>query len=88
MSNLDAESLVSVYITSNSAIIPLVKSMLDEAGIQYFAKGENMQNIEPINVFPVDFQVMPENAEAARELLKDINPNGSDEPDTEEESEG
>ncbi len=86
MSKEDSEMLVSVYVTSNSAIIPLVKSILDEAGIQYLAHGENMQNMEPINVFPVDFQVMPDNEEYARELLKDINPNGSDDTAETEDS--
>jgi hypothetical protein len=76
----DAENLVSVYKTDNPAIIALVKSMLDEAAIEYMAKGDDIAGVYPINVFPVDFQVMPANAEMARELLKDINPNGSDDP--------
>lgn len=90
MSNLDAENLVSVYKSDNPAIVALVKSILDEANIQYMAKDDDVANIIPTNVFPVDFQVLPENVEYARELLKDINPNGSDDPvdpnDTGEES--
>lgn len=84
MSKEDSENLVSVYKTDNPAIIALVKSMLDEGNIQYMAKGDDMAGVYPINAFPVDFQVMPADAEFARTLLKDINPNGSDEPDTEE----
>lgn len=76
----DAENLVSVYKSDNPAIIALVKSMLDEAGIEYMAKDDDVASVVPINAFPVDFQVMPENEEMARELLKDINPNGSDDP--------
>ena len=68
----DNVSLVTVYTSANNAIIALVKSMLDEAGIEYLAKGDNFQGIDPINAFPVDFQVMPENEEFARELLKDV----------------
>lgn len=68
----DNVNLVTVYTSANNAIIALVKSMLDEAGIEYLAKGDNFQGIDPINAFPVDFQVMPENVEFARELLKDV----------------
>ncbi len=68
----DKVNLVTVYTSTNNAIIALVKSMLDEAGIEYLAKGDNFQGIDPINAFPVDFQVMPENEEFARELLKDV----------------
>ena len=88
MANPDNENLVSVYKTDNPAIIALVKSMLDEAQIEYMAKDDDVAGVYPINAFPVDFMVMPENAEFARDMLKDINPNGSDEPDSEEETEG
>jgi hypothetical protein len=88
MSKEDSENLVSIYKTDNPAIIALVKSMLDEAQIEYMAKDDDVAGVYPINAFPVDFMVMPDNAEFARELLKDINPNGSDEPDSEESDEG
>lgn len=72
MSKEDSESLVSVYKTDNPALIALVKSMLDEAGIQYMAKDDDVASIVPINAFPVDFMVMPEDADYAKELLKDV----------------
>jgi hypothetical protein len=72
MNDPDNENLVSVYTSSNHAIIAVVKSILDEAGIQYNAKGDNLQSTYAINAFPVEFQVMPENAELAKELLKDV----------------
>jgi hypothetical protein len=72
MSKEDSENLVSVYKTDNPALIALVKSMLDEAGIQYMAKDDDVASIVPINAFPVDFMVMPEDADYARELLKDV----------------
>lgn len=68
----DNENLVTVYTTSNHAIIAVIKSILDEAGIQYYAKGDNTQAVYAINAFPVEFQVMPENEAYARELLKDV----------------
>jgi hypothetical protein len=72
MDNEDSESLVTVYTTGNNAIIALIKSMLDEAEIEYYAKGDNLQNVYSIDAFPVEFQVMPVNEEFARELLKDV----------------
>jgi len=72
---LNEEYLVSVFKTDNMAIIAVVKSILDEAGIKYMAKNENMQSVVPINVFPVDFQVMPNDVDYAKELLSEIDEN-------------
>ena len=88
----DNENLVTVYTTSNHAIIAVIKSILDEAGIQYLAKGDNTQAVYAMNAFPVDFQVMPENETFARELLKDVEagdfPKDSDVDDSAEEVKG
>lgn len=70
--NMNDEFMVSVFKTDNMAIIAVIKSILDEAGIKYMAKGENMQGIVPINAFPVDFQVMPGDVEYAKELLAEV----------------
>ena len=72
MNNEDSEVLITVYTSGNNAICALVKSMLDEAGINYLAKGDNLQSTYPINAFPVEFQVLESDAEFARELLKDV----------------
>lgn len=69
---LNEEFLVSVFKTDNMAIVAVVKSILDEAGIKYLAKGDNMQGVVPINAFPVDFQVMPDDEAYARELLAEV----------------
>ena len=69
---MDSEYLVSVFKTGNMAIIAVVKSILDEAGIKYMAKGENIQEVMPINAFPVEFMVMPEDEAYAKELLSEI----------------
>ena len=76
MNKEDSESLVTVYTTGNHAIIALIKSMLDEAEIDYYVKGDNIQNVYAIDAFPVEFQVMPENEAFARELLKDVEATG------------
>lgn len=72
MSNDQNENLVTVYTSSNNALIALVKSMLDDAGIQYLAKGDNLQDTFSLDAFPVEFQVMPADVDAAKELLKDV----------------
>ncbi|MEO8514635.1 MAG: DUF2007 domain-containing protein [Ignavibacteria bacterium] len=72
MNNEDSETLVTVYSISNHAIIALIKSMLDDAEIQYLAKGDNFQNVYSYFAFPVEFQVMAEDEAYAKELLKDI----------------
>ena len=77
----DNESLVSVFETGNEAIVAVVKSILDEAQIRYLAQGEGVQDLFGVGVLgtgfnpvtgPVVFQVMPEDAEYAKELLKDV----------------
>lgn len=73
--NMNDEFMVSVFKTDNMAIISVVKSILDEAGIKYMAKGDNMQSVIPINAFPVDFQVMPDDVEYAKELLAEVDEN-------------
>lgn len=70
--NSDLEYLVSVYKTSNTALVAIIKSILDEAGINYLAQGDKLQSVYPINAFPVDFKVMPDDEEYARELLSEI----------------
>jgi hypothetical protein len=59
----------------------VIKSILDEAGIRFFAKGENIQNLFGFGVLgtgfnivtgPIEIQVLEENADYARELLADV----------------
>ncbi len=90
---LDHESLVTVYKTGNEAIISLIKSILDEAEIKYMIAGEGVQGLVGVGVFgtgynpitgPAVIKVMPEDAEYAKELLKDI----EEKPDDSEEETG
>ena len=77
----DHERLVTVYETGSEGLIAVIKSILDEAGIRYLAKGEGVQDLFGVGVLgtgfnpitgPVEFRVMPEDEEYARELLKDV----------------
>ncbi|MBV6479952.1 MAG: hypothetical protein HGGPFJEG_02758 [Ignavibacteria bacterium] len=77
----DHEKLVTVFETGNEAVVAVVKSILDEAKIRYLAQGEGVQDLFGVGVIgtgfnpitgPVEFKVMPEDEEYARELLKDI----------------
>ena len=87
MSDVDHERLVTVFKTGHEGIVVLVKSILDEAEIQYLAKGEGVQDLFGVGVLgtgfnpitgPVEFRVMPEDVEYAKELLKDVKESDSD----------
>lgn len=78
---LNEEKLVTVFATGNHGIIALAKSILDDAGIQYYAKNERSEDLIGIGVVgtgynpligPVELQVLQENADEAKELLKDL----------------
>lgn len=80
----DHERLVTVFETGHEGIIAVVKSLLDEAQIRYLAKGEGVQDLFGVGVLgtgfnpitgPVQFRVMPDDAEYARELLRDVKDN-------------
>ncbi len=79
--NLDHEKFVTVFKTGHHGTIALIKSLLDSADIKYFVKNENAQDLFGGGVFgvgfnpvigPVQVQVLEEDAEDARELLKNI----------------
>lgn len=72
--------LVTVFATGNPALLAIAKSLLQEAGIRYFAKGEGLQHLfgaGSIGGFnpalgPVEIQVDIEDEHEARELLQDL----------------
>lgn len=66
----NTEELVTVFSTDHPGIIAIVKSILDEASIQYLVKGDGLQILFALGT--VVFQVMPDNVDMARELLKDV----------------
>jgi len=88
--DIDHEKLVTVFLAKYAGVAALVKSILEEAHIQYYTKGVEELDIEVyvgiasggMNPFmaTVEFQVMPEDFEQAKVLLKDV----SEEPPDEE----
>jgi len=72
--------LVRVYSTSEAALIPVVQSLLDDAGIAAMTKGEPVQDVFALGrlfganpvVGPVEFFVRPDQAEEAVRLLDGI----------------
>jgi hypothetical protein len=72
-------ALVKVYECGNAALIPLLESVLDNAGIEYMTKGQPIQDLfgwgsfgsnQNFAVGPVEFLVREEFAEEARAVLE------------------
>jgi hypothetical protein len=66
--------LVPLLVTFNPGDVAIVKSLLDSAGIEYFASGEGFCLARPL-VEPVRFLVRADQVEEARELLQDLDLN-------------
>ncbi len=72
---------VTVLVSADPAKLAVAKSLLEEAGIEFFAKGEGVQDLfawgrfgtgfNPV-VGPVQVQVAGEDAEQATALLQDL----------------
>jgi hypothetical protein len=93
----DHEKAITIFKTGHAGIVAIVKSILDEAEIKYVTEGESAQNFFGAGVIgsgfnvvtgPVVFQVMPEDEEYARELLKDIEEFPSEDNSSDEIPEG
>jgi hypothetical protein len=75
---LPDEPLVSIYVCQNPAELPVVESLLNEAGIQFMKKGAELQSLfgwgqiggTNLAVGPVELYVLPRDAEAAIALLE------------------
>ena len=74
-------ALVPVFATGEAALIAVAKSLLEAEGIDYFVRGEGLHDlfgygrITSFNYVvgrPPEFIVREEDAERARELLKDL----------------
>jgi hypothetical protein len=66
----NTEELVPVFSTDHPGVIAVVKSILDEAGIQYLVKGDGLQTLFALGT--VQFFVTPDNVEMASELLENV----------------
>ena len=62
---------VTVLTIRDPGVLAVAKSLLDEAGIEYFAKGEDVQNLTPLMLW-VELQVSTNDEAEARTLLADL----------------
>lgn len=78
-----------MFESGDPAALAVAKSLLDDAGIPYYAAGENLQSLfgggalggfNPI-VGPVRIEVAADDARDARELLARLDPEAMDDPD-------
>lgn len=86
-------TLECVYATGDPALIPIVKSLLDDAEIEYLAKGDGIQDLFGWGRFgsglnfvigPVEFFVASEEAAAAREIVSHLSEVTPDAPPEDE----
>jgi hypothetical protein len=70
--------LVTVFATDDPGLVAIVKSLLDEAGIDHFVPGETLRNVMgwgtpgPFGLGSAEFQVREEDADRATELLSQL----------------
>jgi Putative prokaryotic signal transducing protein len=72
---------VTVLETGDPGLVAVAKSLLESAGINYFARGEGVQDLfaagrlgtgfSPV-VGPIQLQVAAEDADEAKELLRGL----------------
>ena len=62
---------VTVLTVRDPGVLAVAQSLLDGAGIPYFARSENSRNLTPFLIW-VELQVEGDDAEEARALLADL----------------
>ena len=76
-----SQDLVTVFDTSDPALLPVIKSLLQGADIPFLVQGEEAMSMLPVGEIVGPFtkrglaarvMVKPEDAEAAAELLGDL----------------
>lgn len=77
--DLEASDMVPVFQTADSALLPVIKSVLDSAGIPYVVQGDHAMGLLPLGPFGtgvskgllgVIVHVPRARAEEAEELLR------------------
>jgi hypothetical protein len=71
---------VTVFETGDMGLLLVVQSVLEDAGIRYYARGAGLQNLFALGTMggfnpltgPVQIQVNRDDAAAAAQLLKDL----------------
>jgi hypothetical protein len=79
----DERELITVLETGDLAVVALAKSMLENAGIEYVAKGE--LPMVQLAVGPVEIQVDKDNEAEALELLESLAEGQDDDEEDEED---
>jgi hypothetical protein len=73
--------LVCVYTTGDAALVPIIESLFDDGEIEFWAKGEDLQDLFAwgrfgtnynVAIGPIEFYVRVEDSEEAKELLSHL----------------
>ncbi len=62
---------VTVLLTRDHSELAIAKSLLEGAGIPFFARNEEVESL--IAAGPIELQVRPEDEAEARDLLREVN---------------
>jgi hypothetical protein len=65
------ETFVDVFVTSNAGEIAMIKSLLDDAGIDYYFHGERFSMVYS-GGYPSHLYVRADQCEEALEILRDL----------------
>lgn len=68
----EPDEYVEIISSFNQGDLALIKSMLDDAQINYYSTGENFLSVDPL-IQPAKLYVLKEQYVEATELLKDFN---------------
>lgn len=66
--------LITVFASQDNVLIAMAKSFLEDAGIEYFVKGEDLHSLLNYGtvIGPAEIQVAEEDAEDARKILEGL----------------
>ena len=69
--------LVCAFATGDPGLVAVAKSLLDGDDVDYFVRGEDLQNMFGLPLGgPTEFWVREEDAARVRDLLEDLAPSG------------
>ena len=71
---LDTKNYSLLFTTMNQSDVAVIKSLLDNTGIDYYVYDEDFMAVRPL-VQPVRFFVVEDETEEAKEILKDVDLN-------------
>jgi hypothetical protein len=68
---LQDNTFLDIFITSNAGEIAMIKSLLDDAGIDYYFQGEHFASVHS-GAYPSRLFVHADQCEEALEILRDL----------------